>query len=493
MGVLSAVIAALGEGGTSGLLLSPSDVDNLFPAPVSRRGVLFFKIAGRWAALLIPAVYLPLAIASTSVKAWTAPSPLAYGPGLFGVWLWMATVTNITQTVALWRLDREKDANPPSKGRENVRRVLIALVWVILLVFVYLMLGGLQNLFGAKSTKPNANPAHYAAVQTFLRAAHSQAVGIVLAPVAWASDLFAVAFRPWQWADAGRLGGLVLGFGISLWALFSRDRDFYENALDTTAKRAKVSQALRQGDAGVVLSQMAQDGELGTNRRALRPVGVGAGAILWKDLIGISRTPHRSWITLLLVAAFPAIFGVLFGRHSEIGIVAWMLTFTLQMSGFFLLGMRDMLRRADVSKALPIAPLPFIACELAASIGLQTVLGWFSLTLSGLVGMGFGRITQAAFLVFPTLAALVLFVQAIFVLLYPQKNDAAQSAVGNASALVASLVAVLPSVFAGVVLYVLRVPVLAIGAVVAVVNVGCAVGALRAASVLWRRFDPSDG
>ena len=302
------------------------------------------------------------------------------------------------------------------------------------------------------------------------------------------------AFRPWQWADGGRIAGLLLLFAGSVWALFSRDRDFYENALDTTAKRAKVTQALRSGDAGTVLSQMAQDGRIGKSRRIVRTVGPGAGAILWKDLVGVGRTPARSWVTLLLVAAFPALFGVLFGRqNNEVGVLAWMVTFTLQMSGFFLLGMRDMLRRADVSKALPIAPLPFIAAELAVSVGLQSVLGWFSLTLSSVVGMGFGPLVQAAYFVFPTLAALVLFVQAIFVLLYPQKNDAAQSVVGNATALVASLVSLVPSLLAAVVLFMLRVPVLTIGAAVAVINAGCAFAALCLAAWLWRRFDPSDG
>jgi hypothetical protein len=252
------------------------------------------------------------------------------------------------------------------RRRARVRRLLTAARWALLAAVAY----GLWYWIG----DPEG-----ADVRGLLRSVNSPSASALLFPIAWASDLFLVAFRGWQASDVGRLAGLLVLAAASFVLLFGRDRDFYEGAMDRSAKRLRTLTAMQSGNAGTILSQMAEEGKLAKGR-TLPTFGGGARAVLWKDLVSVTRTPARSWITLLVIAAFPALFGRAFGgRGGEAGVLFWVFLFTLNMSSIFLLSLRDMLRRADIMKALPVAPARLLLAELGLSIGQLTLLGWASL------------------------------------------------------------------------------------------------------------------
>jgi hypothetical protein len=331
------------------------------------------------------------------------------------------------------------------------------------------------------------------AIRALLRVINSEAVSLALLPVAWASDLFQVAFTGWTPAAAGKLSGLSALAGGSLLVLFSRERDFYEGALEITERRTRLSNAIQSGDAGTMLAQMAEDGQL-LPGKTVPILGTGARAILWKDLISLTRTPLRSWLTLLFIAAFPAALGIAVGgRRSELAILLWLVLFTLNMANLFLLSVRDMVRRIDITKALPIAPARILLGELALSIVQLTLLGTFSLCLMALTGAVRGSLLGASLLILPTLAGLLLFVQTGFVLLYPQRrDDAAQNAVAGIVSVGACIVALFPSLLVGISLFIVQAPRLLLGVGVTLANGIAAFIALQIAAYLWQRFDPTD-
>jgi hypothetical protein len=103
-----------------------------------------------------------------------------------------------------------------------------------------------------------------------------------------------------------------------------------------------------------------------------------------------------------------------------------------------------------------------------------------------------GPLLPVAFLILPTLTALLYFVQTIFVLLYPIPGDAAQNAVSNALSLGLSLLATVPGIAIGIALYVNDISLWGAGIATALVNLTIAAVSLLVAYRLWATFDPAD-
>jgi hypothetical protein len=475
--VIGSITAALGE---SRLFFSPSDVDFLFPAPLRRRAVLLFKMLGTYLGLFFPVIYFPILLGGR-VAAQAGLTPAAYWPGMLGAWLFLVATTNLTQFLLF--------ARPPDNGggddtrrarRERARKTLVWLVTGLLFV-------GAVVLYQAVSTEG------LRAIRTPLRAVNSEAASLLLFPVAWASDLFLVAFTGWSGAAAAKLAGLALIAALSLAALFGRDRDFYEGAMEFSSRHGQALAAARRGDATTLLTQMAQEGKL-PRGGGVRPFGGGTRSLVWKDLVITTRTPLRSWLTLLFIAAVPALLGRGIGGRGggAEGVVFWTVFFTINLSNVFLISIRTMLKRADITKALPIPPARFLFAENALSVALLTALGWLSLGLMTLLGAQRGPLVTVAFLCLPSLAALILLTQTSFVLLYPNRDDQAQNTIGGLLGLFATTLALAPSLALGAVLHLTGASALVLGLAVTAANLVAAGAALAFAAFLWQRFDPTD-
>ncbi len=482
--LFTSVVTALGNGS---VFFRPSDVDFLFPAPLSRRGILFFQMLGRYTQMILPSIYLPLAFGGATLTAMVQVSPLALWPGMLGMWLFFVTTTNCAQSALLARNGQPERDETPSVHRLVILRRLFTVVAVVLLLILgwVAFRASLMSIGGPSSLGQS--------IRALLRIINSNVTSVALFPVAWASDLLRVAFTGWTSAAIGKLMGLCALAGCSLLLLFLRERDFYEGAVEITERRTRLTNAIQSGDAGTMLTLMAQDGQL-LPGKTVPILGTGAWAILWKDIISLTRTPIRSWITLLFIAAFPAALGIAMGgRRSELGVLLWLVLFTLNMANLFLLSVRDMVRRIDITKALPVSPVRVLLGELTLSIAQLTLLGAFSLSLMALTGVTRGSLFGAALLMLPTLAALLLFIQTSFVLLYPQRReDAAQNAVAGFVSIGACIVALLPSLIVGISLYALQAPRLLLGFGVSLANGIAAFIALLTAAFLWQRFDPTD-
>jgi hypothetical protein len=482
--LFTSVVTALGNGA---LFFQPSDVDFLFPAPLSRRGILSFQMLGRYARMILPSIYLPLAFGGATLTAMVQISPVHLWPGMLGMWLFFIATANCAQAALLARTAQpERNDTQAARRLAAVRRLLIVISLLLLIALAWVAFRtSLMSVGGPGSLGQT--------IRALLRVINSEAVSVALLPVAWASDLLLVAFTGWTPVAVGKLLGLFALAGGSLLLLFSRERDFYEGALEVTERRTRLVNAVQSGDAGTMLAQMAQDGHL-LPGKTVPVIGTGAWAILWKDLISLTRTPLRSWMTLLFIAAFPAALGIAVGgRRSELAVLLWLVLFTLNMANLFLLSVRDMVRRVDITKALPIAAARILMGELALSITQLTLLGAFSLSLMALAGVARGSVLGAALLILPTLAALLLFIQTCFVLIYPQRrDDAAQNAVAGFVSLGACVVALLPALLVGISLFVVQAPSLILGVGVTLANGLAAFVALQVAAYLWQRFDPTD-
>ena len=97
-----------------------------------------------------------------------------------------------------------------------------------------------------------------------------------------------------------------------------------------------------------------------------------------------------------------------------------------------------------------------------------------------------------AFVILPSLSALILFTQTCFVLLYPNRNDQAQSSIGGFLSLFASLLALFPGVTVGLALHIADAGPVALGLGVTLTNLTASLAALAFATFLWQRFDPTD-
>ena len=483
LSVFTSLTAALNEGN---LFFDPSDIDFLFPAPLSRRIVLLFRMVARYSGLLFPAVYLPLVLGGFAVTADAGMSPFTLWPGMLGAWLFLVSTTNLAQAAVLSRRSDPGSAALTSHARVAAERRVAQIRRAVSIAFTVLLVGAV--LLTVRTLTSDSDRGLFVGV---LRVVNGRALSVLLAPLAWAADLYRVPFEGWTAVALARLGGVVALAAGSFVALFSRDRDFYDDATELSARRVRVQAALRGGDTGDLLSQMAREGKLGRGR-TIPTLGAGAAALLWKDLISLTRTPLRGWVNLLTVAVSPAIISLLAGKRSDTGVLIWMVMFAVQMSGVFLVGARNMLRRADLAKAFPIKPIPFLLGELSLGVVQLTVLGWFSLSILALTGSGRGPLLVAAYLAFPSLAALLIFVQASFVLLYPQTNDAAQSAISGMLGFVSSLCALAPGTAVGLLLHHQHAPSAVLGIAVGGVNTLAAGAALLIAARLWLRFDPSD-
>jgi hypothetical protein len=469
LSVFSAFVAALGEGSA---FFDPSDIDFLFTAPLSHRSVLLFKMVGRYLSLLFPAAYLPIAFAGAFLTGVTTKL-IYFLPGIIGSWFFLSVVANITQVFLLRSShDYQRGAAQGDLVRTAARAAIITMM----------ILGGIWILVHGFTPRE---------VLALSRPLHSASIWKDLLPDVWATSLFHAVFDGFRQEDAWCLVRLFLLLCVSFVWLFFQERDFYESATELSVRRAKFASAVQSGDAGAVLSQMAQDGRL-SRGRTLPDFGGGARAILWKDLVAATRIPLRSWSQLLIPAAFPALIGGLLGKENGLNVLGWTVLFSLQMPSIFLLTLRDVLRRADISKSLPISPVKLLGGELILPLFQLVLIGWLSLGMVWAVGLWHGSMLWVATMVLPSLSALLFFIQAVFVLMYPKPQDPAQHAVNGVVSLVVSIVALVPPFLVGVPLFVCGVSPWILAFAVSLVNTVGAVIALAVAAKLWQRFDPTD-
>lgn len=394
------------------LAFSEAEVAFLFPAPISRRGLIHFKLLRQQLGLILTVLFFTLL--STSIG--------RSGHGLFraiGWWVILFTL-NLHFMGASFALTLLMD-----RGLANWKRrvALLGLLLVAAGVVIAWAVKALPELRMADLTDTNA-------LVDYLKQA------LVSGPLPYLLYPFRLVVRPYFATDWLALG-LALGPALLLLALHyvwvvRADVAFEEASVEASRRMAEKIAAARAGNL------QSSGGKLKSRRDPfhLRPGGAAAVALLWKNLISAGNVFNlRMAVLLLVVVASIAI--ALRGTATNINWVGVLGIFACAATGWMLLvgpqilrqDLRQDLPNADLLKSFPLRGWQVVAGEILAPAVILTVIHWLLILmaavcvgalaqgqLSGtlLLAIGFG-----AALVLPGFNLISLLIPNAAVLLFP--------------------------------------------------------------------------
>lgn len=406
------------------LAFTPAEVTFLFPAPVTRRQLIHFKLLRSQLVILLNTVLWTLILSRDRFGS--------------GVWLRAVAVWVLLTTLSLHRLGASfVRGSLAAHGASGLRRragslavltmVLVGAVWVVLDARPLLVAGwntGVDRFFQAVGATLDRPPAR-----------------ILLAPFAAAiGPLLADDAAEWVRAIGPALGILLLHY---VWVVRS-DVAFEEAAAESSLRRAD---ALASGAARRGARRIGRD----PPPYHLRPGGSPAGAILWKNLVAVTRTGRPRRIALGLAAAGAGLAALSFYRDgAPADIAGWLAA----MWGGFLLVIGPQWIRSDLRGDMPNLallrsyPLPgraVVAAEVAASTMVLTSLqlGVFTVAYLAFLGNRFMEpdlairtmALGAALLLLPALNLLGLLIHNGIAMLYPDWVGPAPGRAGGVEAL----------------------------------------------------------
>ncbi len=396
------------------LTFTEAEIAFLFPAPISRTGLIHFKLLRSQTAIFVTTILLTFVTNRLGGRAWIHAA---------GWWLILSTL-NLHLLGSSFALTRLID-----KGLTKWRRRLIILTFATSAAAVVLI--------WARRTLPHFDVAQDGDLNGLKR--YLQQV-LVSGPVPYLLFPFRLVVRPYLAPDA-RAFFLALGPVLLLlvlhyiWVLRSQIA-FEEASLAASQRLAEKVAAVRAGN-------YYTSGKKAKKRRPpfpLRPIGQPAIALLWKSLISAGQVfTLRIWIRVAMVAAIVVIVsgrtGVAFDEAVDgasfrplLGMAAVMFMVWSLFIGpqLFRQDFRQDLAVADILKTYPMPSWELAAGELLGPLAILTGLQWFLLILAlGFfpyarlnatltVGIGLG----AAVLI-PTINAITLQIPNAAVLMFP--------------------------------------------------------------------------
>ena len=351
------------------LAFTETEVAFLFPAPITRRGLIHFKLLRSQTAILFTTLLLTLLTHRFGGRGWSRAA---------GWWLILSTL-NLHLLGSSFARTRLLD-----RGITNWQRR------TGILLTIFLCIGGV--VFWAKLTMPALQLSQFdleALKQYFQKMLGAGPAPFLLYP-------FRLAVRPYLAPDAH---AFLLGLGPALllmllhycWVVRA-DVAFEEASVESSRKMAEKVAALRAGN-------WRNPGQQLRKRRPpffLRPTGPPAVALLWKNLISAGQAfTLRLWVILIATAGGTSIgLALTFGKSgwiSSLGIVCamlilWSIVFGTQ---FLRQDFRQDLLSADILKAYPLPGWQIALGELLAPSVILTCIQWFLLIL------GTGLLSQA--------------------------------------------------------------------------------------------------
>jgi ABC-2 type transport system permease protein len=343
------------------LAFSEAEVAFLFPAPISRRGLIHFKLLRSQMGIFFTTLLLTLVTRRMGGSAWIHAA---------GWWLILSTL-NLhflgSSFVRTMLLDR---------GITNWQRRLAVLGFV-------LGLGG-AGAYWVSQTIPAFDLQQMAdleALKTYGRQV------LISGPVPFALYPFRLIVRPYLAPGPGAfLAALLPALGLMLahyvWVLRSNVA-FEEASVDASRKLADKVAALRSGNWQAASQKLKV-------RRApfkLHPTGPPAFAFLWKNLISAGQMfTFRLWLMLAIVGVSICIgVGQGSARASELASVFGFIALAFLVWSL-LIGpqilrqdFRQDLALADVLKSYPLSGWQIALGELLAPATVLTFIQWFLL------------------------------------------------------------------------------------------------------------------
>lgn len=416
----------LGEG----LLAFPmSDVDYLFPSPISRRTVLAYRLPALTFSILF---FAGLSIYFIKMASNFGPPPPATGGPAptgtipFAIILCGAIWMNLAMFLSVHLADRK-----------GIRRIE---GFVVLAVIV--ALGAIGWFRGMD------------AVGAIL---HSKPVQLLFLPTTLAAD--AVVASNTHQPTGPVLGWLLLIYAFSLIPMFLSRSNWYEQSIVSSERISAMRVAAKSGYAGLAAFQASKHKHRSTKEYTVKPFGQGGMALFWAHLCAAAKRPWPNFILPGLTALGVGIAGAMMNFKdppSGSGLQAAMLMY----STIFLMGSAKTASEAAVRRRDVLSPLPIGGWQsVAANLGVP-MLSAMTIALTALfvyvvsVGPYWPEVLYGVLIVFPLRLASRMALQYSLVLGYPDLADKVQQFLGQmiyyafaAPLLIAEVVLCLPAIF----------------------------------------------
>lgn len=428
---LAALIAALTVaygwlfGAPTAIGFSTAEVQFLFPAPVTRRELVRYKLVRAQLFLLV------------NTLIWTAllrrPGMGGYGAvavaGPLGVALRVLSLWVLFSTLYLHRLGRTLvRASAVEHGLAGLRRQ-----WPVLLVVGAALLA----LVHAVTSHLAALRAALAAgvfLRTLGEALSAPLPSLVLAPFRLLlAPLY--AHGTGEWARAIVPAALLMGAHL-LWVL-RLDTAFEEAALEESARRATRVERYRAQRRGAT----APAPTAARFRLPLAPTGAPGVAIVWKNVLAALRAVRRGTVALVLLLLVSAwVTGLASDTAAEsrgsawpwfVGIVSGLVACLLAVVGplYARNDLRRDLAQVELLRTFPLGGAQVVAAEVAGAAAplalvqmLLAVVSWGAMSMAPQAPLNpSGRLAVllAALVVLPLVGTLGLVVQNAAALLFP--------------------------------------------------------------------------
>ena len=347
------------------LAFTEAEVAMLFTAPVSRRGLIAYKL-----------VRAQIAVLTTSVL-WLLLFRRSGESGLERViasWAFLSTFSLHRLGVALIRASHQEH------GAKGVRRT-----WVAIVIFVGTVLFVAKGVFDGRAVLSN--------VVDFSDLEHALGVVFGTPPLSYVLYPFRIAVAPMfaangaEWARA--IGPALVLLAVHFVWVLRTDSAFEEAAAEASTAQAKRLETLRT--RGV--TNRSFSAKAARRTIALAPTGHPAVAIFWKNVLWLVRTGQVRGIVGVPLVALVAVLA--FAGRSETAEVAIMVMCLTVSAMIFVFGpltmrndLRGELRRLPMIKTLPLQGRDIIFAEVASS-ATPTAAMQFMLVGVGLLAMSF--------------------------------------------------------------------------------------------------------
>lgn len=352
------------------LAFSPAEVTFLFSGPVSRRGLIQFKLLRSQLLILFNALLWTLILSRERFGA----SP----------WLRVISIWVLLTTLSFHRLGASFVRTSLSEhGRLGLRHRIVSLVVVglVLITLAWSLADALPQISAARAQGP---PGFLAAVTN---AAQQPVPSVVTFP-------FRIMVRPLtahttiEWL-ASLWPALVMLALHYVWVVRS-DSAFEEAAAEVSLRRA---QALAERRAGRSSSPRTSAKTTPPLFR-LKPTGWPAGAILWKNLVAVTRTRRVRNLVLVFAAAGVVVAVLSFdpeGTMAEIAgwlAVSWAGLLIVIGPQYVRNDLRSDLLKLDLLRSYPLRGWSVVIAEAGASTLMLTAMQFGLLGIAYLAFLG---------------------------------------------------------------------------------------------------------
>ena len=344
------------------LAFTEAEVAFLFPAPISRRGLIHFKLLRSQTAILFTTLFLLLVTNRFGGKAWIHAA---------GWWLALSVLnlhflgSSFARTMLL------------DRGIANWQRRLGILALVVLTAGIVIV--------WVRQTMPPFEPSRVQEPDAIKD--YAQQV-LTAGPLPYLLYPLRLVVRPYlapnAWAFVSVLGPAVLLLLLHYWWVVRSNVAFEEASVEASRKLAETVAAVRAGNWRGTRKPPKRK----RSPFKLRSMGPPAVALLWKNLISAGQAfSLRMWLSLAVFAVCASVgIGQVSGRsglRAALGMIAAMLMAWSLLLGTQLLrqDFRQDLPLADILKTYPLRSWQLALGELLAPATALTGIQWFLLIL----------------------------------------------------------------------------------------------------------------